>query len=184
MWGTVVQQAVRHGCASAPRSLLSPCPLCARDTTEDPWHPLACQSVRRRAITTRHDRGMDLVAKFARSCSVLARFEPKDAGSLVPDGELIFSQDAELVDLSGVHSLAPSHLHNSPQPGLAVEREGRPVSDEAVQRTIEAELGVATSRILERLLVATTFPGHQAMVGSRLPPSQMSNFPPSKPAEL
>jgi dethiobiotin synthetase/adenosylmethionine--8-amino-7-oxononanoate aminotransferase len=40
-------------------------------------------------------------------------------------------------------------------PHLAVEREGRPVSDEAVQRTIEAELGVATSANCEFVLVET-----------------------------
>ena len=43
-------------------------------------------------------------------------------GSLVPDGELIFSQDAVLVDLSGIHTLAPSHLEKSPTPGLAMDR--------------------------------------------------------------
>ena len=103
-------------------ALPSPCPLCSCVTVDDPWHPLACVAVRRRATTTRHDRGMHLVAEYARSCSVLARFEPKDAGSLVPDGELIFSQDAVLVDLSGIHTLAPSHLDKSPTPGLAMDR--------------------------------------------------------------
>ena len=113
---------LRLGLPPLLAALPSPCPLCSCDTIADPWHPLACVSVRRRATTTRHDRAMHLVADFARSCGVLSRFEPKDAGSLVPDGELIFSSDAVLVDLSGVHSLAPSHLRSSPSPGLAMER--------------------------------------------------------------
>jgi hypothetical protein len=68
-------------CASAcplfrSRCLLSA--LCAK-----PWHALACSAVRRRAVTTRHDGGMQLLVRFARSNGVLARFEPKDMGSRV-----------------------------------------------------------------------------------------------------
>ena len=113
---------LRLGLPPLTAALPSPCPLCSRDITDDAWHPFACASIRRRATTTRHDRAMHLVAEFARSCGVLARFEPKDAGSLVPDGELIFSLDAVVVDLSGIHSLAPSHLRDSSAPGLAMER--------------------------------------------------------------
>ena len=81
--------------------------------------------MRRRAVTTRHDRGMQLLVRYARSNGVLARFEPKDMGSRVPDGELIFPRKVETVDLTGVHSLAPSHLCASPTPGKAIERRGR-----------------------------------------------------------
>ena len=92
------------------------------DGTPDAWHPFACSSVRRRMVTTRHDRGMELLCRFARSCSVLASLEPKDFKSLVPDGEFFFSGFSALGDLSGVHPTAPSPLHASPQPGKAAER--------------------------------------------------------------
>ena len=88
------------------------------DGTPDAWHPFACSSVRRRMVTTRHDR----LCRFARSCSVIASLEPKDFKSLVPDGEFFFSGFSALGDLSGVHPTAPSHLQASPQPGKAAER--------------------------------------------------------------
>ena len=72
-------------------------------------------------VTTRHDNAMQLVCRYARSCGVLASTEPKDVGSLVPDGEFHFSSFSCLVDLRGVHSLAPSHLVISPNPGQAME---------------------------------------------------------------
>ena len=65
---------------------------------------------------------MQLLCRFARSNSVLARLEPKDESSLVPDGELFFADGTVLVDLSGDHSLAPSHLRSSPAPGQAMKR--------------------------------------------------------------
>jgi hypothetical protein len=68
---------------------------------------------------------MQLLVRFARSNGVLARFEPKDMGSRVPDGELIFPRKVTTVDMTGVHSLAPSHLRASPTPGKAIERRGR-----------------------------------------------------------
>jgi hypothetical protein len=88
-----------------------PCPMCKKgvdgEGNPDPWHPLACSAVRRRMVTTRHDRAMDLVCRYARSCSVIARTEPKDFKSLVPDAELFFASITLLTDLSGVHSLLP-----------------------------------------------------------------------------
>jgi hypothetical protein len=105
-----------------PFTLPAVCPLCRKHA--DPWHALACSAVCRRAVTTRHDRGMQLLVRFARSNDVLARFEPKVMGSRVPDGELIFPRKVVTVDLTGVHSLAPSHLRTSPSPGKA-ERRGR-----------------------------------------------------------
>ena len=81
--------------------------------------------MRRRAVTTRHDRGMLLLVRYARSNGVLARFEPKDMGSRVPDGELIFPRKVVTVDLTGVHSLAPSPLRTSRRPGKAILRRGR-----------------------------------------------------------
>ena len=103
-----------------------PCPMCMkgvhRDGSPDPWHPLACSAVRRRMVTSRHDRAMELVCRYARSCSVIARIEPKDFKSVVPDSELFFAAATLLTDLTGVHSLAPSHLHDSPTPGQAMER--------------------------------------------------------------
>ena len=117
---------LRLGLPPCAKDLPSPCPLCGKgvgvDGTPDAWHPFACSSVRRRMVTTRHDRGMELLCRFARSCSVIASLEPKDFKSLVPDGEFFFSGFSALGDLSGVHPTAPSHLHASPQPGKAAER--------------------------------------------------------------
>ena len=72
-------------------------------------------------VTTRHDSAMQLVCRYARSCGVLASVEPREVGSLIPDGEFHFSSFTFLVDLSGVHPLAPSHLVASPNPGQAME---------------------------------------------------------------
>ena len=118
-----VAMRLRIGLSPLPFALPTVCPLCGKHA--DPWHALACSAVRRRAVTTRHDRGMQLLVRFARSNGVLARFEPKDMGSRVPDGELIFPRKVTTVDLTGVHSLAPSHLHASPTPGKAIVRRGR-----------------------------------------------------------
>ncbi|MEY3082615.1 MAG: hypothetical protein RJA94_2600, partial [Pseudomonadota bacterium] len=115
-----VAMRLRLGLQPLPFALPARCLLCNKDA--DPWHPLVCAAVRRRAVTTRHDRGMQLLGCFARSCGVLMRFEPKDLGSRVPDGELIFPRKVVLVDFSGVHSLAPSHLRTSRRPGQAMER--------------------------------------------------------------
>ena len=102
-----------------------PCPMCKKgvdaEGNPDPWHPFACSAVRRRMVTTRHDRAMELVCRYARSCSVIARTEPKDFKSLVPDSELFFASKTLLTDLSGVHSLAPSHLERFPAPGQAMQ---------------------------------------------------------------
>ena len=114
---------LRLGLPPLPFALPAVCPLCRKSA--DPWHALACSAVRRRAATTRHDRGMLLLVRFARSNGVLARFEPKDLGSRVPDGELIFPRKVVTVDMTGVHPLAPSHLHTSRRPGKAVQRRGR-----------------------------------------------------------
>jgi hypothetical protein len=118
-----VAMRLRLGLPPLPFALPTVCPLCKKEA--DPWHALACSAVRRRAVTTRHDRSMQLLVRFARSNDVLARFEPKDMGSRVPDGELIFPRQIVTVDLTGVHSLAPSHLRSSRRPGKAIQRRGR-----------------------------------------------------------
>ena len=118
-----VSLRLRLGLPPLPFALPAVCPLCSK--AADPWHPLACSAVRRRAVTTRHDRGMLLLVRYARSNGVLARFEPKDMGSRVPDGELIFPRKVVTVNMKGVHTLAPSHLRTSRRPGKAIERRGR-----------------------------------------------------------
>ena len=112
---------LRMGLPPLALDLPSPCPLCGKGDG-DAWHPFACPAVRRRMVTTRHDRAMELVCRHARSCSVIARLEPKDFKSLVPDAELFFSATTILCDLSGVHPLSPSHLTSSPKPGKALDR--------------------------------------------------------------
>lgn len=99
---------------------LYPCLLCGFDCSDDPWHPFACPKTRRKYVTVRHDNAMRLLCSYARSCGVLARTEPKESGSLVPDGEFHFSRFTFLVDVSGVHPLAPSHLENAHRPGQAM----------------------------------------------------------------
>ena len=120
---------LRLGLPPLAHDLPSPCPLCNKgvgaDGTPDAWHPFACSAVRRRMVTTRHDRGMELVCRYARMCSVIASLEPKDFKSLVPDGEFFFSCLSALSDLTGVHPTAPSHLLASPQPGKALKRRVR-----------------------------------------------------------
>jgi hypothetical protein len=64
------------------------------------WHALGCQSLKRRSITIRHDRAMQVLLSFARSAGVLASLSPwpKDLSSLVPEGEFFFSCETVLVD--------------------------------------------------------------------------------------
>ena len=66
-----VAMRLRLGLPPLPFALPAVCPLCRK--AADPWHALACSAVRRRAVTTRHDRGMQLLVRFARSNGVLAR---------------------------------------------------------------------------------------------------------------
>lgn len=115
---------LRLGLSPMPFDLPPKCPLCLK-TTGDPWHPFACSATRRRMVTTSHDNVMSTVVRFARDCGAQARLEPKDLGSLVPDGEFFLSTGAVLVDASGVSSLAPSHLKGRKVPGRALASRAR-----------------------------------------------------------
>ena len=77
---------------------------------------------RRRSITVRHDRAMQLLVKYARSVGVLASLSPKDLSSLVPDGEFFLSRETVLVDLSGTHPLSPSLISSQNTSQSAIER--------------------------------------------------------------
>ena len=100
------------------------CPLCNRDTSEDPWHPFACEAIRRLSVTKRHDAAAYHFLAFARSNGCVANIVTKDPGSLIPDGELFLSGASILFDVSGAHSLAPSHLSASSAARTAIkERE-------------------------------------------------------------
>ena len=55
------------------------------------------------------------------SCGVVARIEPKEFKSLVPDAELNFAWGTVTCDLSGVHSLSPSHLARAAVHGRAMD---------------------------------------------------------------
>ena len=97
------------------------CPLCRKDMTHDQWHALSCVKTRRKAVTSRHDSAAQLLCRFARSNGALARVEPKDEGSLVPDGEVILPLKTILFDISGTHPAAPSYrTQNSRHPGAAI----------------------------------------------------------------
>ena len=55
------------------------------------------------------------------SNGALARIEPKDEGSLVPDGEVILPTKTILFDISGTHPAAPTYRSNNARhPGAAI----------------------------------------------------------------
>ena len=97
------------------------CPLCHRDTSADPWHPFACEAIRRLSVTRRHDAAAHHFMAFARSNGCLANIVAKDPNGLIPDGELFLASDSIFFDVSGVHTLAPSHLSPSSTARTAVE---------------------------------------------------------------
>jgi hypothetical protein len=100
---------------------LSSCPLCHKNMVHDQWHALSCVKIRRRAVTTRHDSAAQLLCRYARSNGALARIEPKDEGSLVPDGEVILPTKTILFDISGTHPAAPTYRSNNARhPGAAI----------------------------------------------------------------
>lgn len=89
------------------------CPLCSKDMTGDQWHAFSCVKLRRKAVTTRHDAMLNLLCRYARSNCCLARVEPKDESSLVPDGEIHLPSETVLIDVSGTHPNAPSHVRSA-----------------------------------------------------------------------
>jgi hypothetical protein len=102
------------------------CPLCHKDIAQDQWHALSCVKIRRKAITNRHDSAAQLLCRYARSNGALARVEPKDEGSLVPDGEVILPMKTILFDVSGTHPGAPSYRENNARhPGSAISARER-----------------------------------------------------------
>lgn len=109
------------GLAPFSNSLISNCPLCSEDIKNDQWHAFSCVKLRRKAVTVRHDAILYLLVKYAQSNAVLARVEPKDSASLVPDGEFILPHLTALIDVSGTHPSAPSYRPKSVRdPGSAI----------------------------------------------------------------
>ena len=96
-----------------PNVHLSTCPLCQADMKNDQWHALSCVKLRRKAVTTRHDSVGQLLCRYARSNGALARIEPKDEASLVPDGEIILPTSTILFDVSGLHPVALSYRRSN-----------------------------------------------------------------------
>ena len=92
---------------------LATCPLCRMDMSNDQWHAFSCVKLRRKAVTTRHDSVGQLLCRYARSNGALARIEPKDEASLVPDGEIILPTTTVLFDVSGVHPAALSYRRSN-----------------------------------------------------------------------
>ena len=127
---------LRLGLNPLPYDLPSPCPLCGKGDG-DAWHPFACSTIRRRSVTKRHDNAMDLVCRYARSCSVLASWQPKDLKSLVPDAEFHFAHRTVLADLTGVHVCAPSHLISA-RPGSALAARARSKTAKYIAQAREA----------------------------------------------
>jgi hypothetical protein len=109
-----------------PNLHLVSCPLCHRDMKMDQWHAFSCVKIRRKAVTTRHDSAAQLLARYARSNGALARIEPKDEASLVPDGEIILPTTTDLFDVSGTHPAAQSYrVNNARHPGAAIVARAR-----------------------------------------------------------
>ena len=77
-------------------------------------------------MTTWHDSAALLLCRYARSNGALARTEPKDEGSLVPDGEVILPMKTILFGISGTRPAAPTYWSNNARhPGAAISaREG------------------------------------------------------------
>jgi hypothetical protein len=116
-------------------SLPDTCPLCHKDMRDNRWHALGCQSLKRRSITIRHDRAMQLLVNFARSAGVLASLSPKDLSSLVPDGEFFFARETVLVDFSGT----PTHADTPLLPERPVRhREEAGLQDDKVLRQLSS----------------------------------------------
>ena len=111
MYDFELKVAVRLRAGLPPPGLcFTLCPLCSRAISDDPWHPFACEAIRRLSVTRRHDAAAHHFLAFARSNGCLANIVAKDPRSLIPDGELFLSCDSIFFDVSAVHSLAPSHL--------------------------------------------------------------------------
>ena len=96
------------------------CLLCDRDISADPWHAFACEAIRRLSITKRHDHAAYHLCEFSRSQGCLSNVVAKDPGALIPDGEIFLARDSIFFDVSGVHSLAPSHFRPHAPLGSAV----------------------------------------------------------------
>ena len=96
------------------------CLLCNRNISTDPWHAFACEAIRRLSITKRHDHAAYHLCEFSRSQGCLSNVVSKDPKALIPDGEIFLARDSIFFDVSGVHSLAPSHFRPHAPQGSAV----------------------------------------------------------------
>jgi hypothetical protein len=90
------------------------CPLCKSSMTLDPWHAFSCPTMKRKAITTRHDNAVRMITQHARNFGILSRLEPKDFKSLVPDAELFLTRETIDIDLTAAFPLAPSYTDLKP----------------------------------------------------------------------
>jgi hypothetical protein len=104
--------------------VLQPTCFCGKPLA-DAWHALSCPAVRRRAITTRHDKVLHEVASFARGAGVQTHVEPNDYDGCRPDAEMCFREGGVLVDVAISHPLAPSWLRDAARPLMVAERRAR-----------------------------------------------------------
>ena len=112
---------LRLGLAPFANVTYDVCPLCSAEMSDDQWHAFSCVKLRRKAVTTRHDSLLQLLCRYARSNCCIARVEPKDGASLVPDGEIHLPCETVLIDVSGTFPNAPSFRRRSAnRPGSAV----------------------------------------------------------------
>ena len=98
---------LRLGLAPTTAPLPSLCPLCKQEVANN--HHLYCRTLLRKTINQRHDRAQNGLARYARSNSCLVHITPKTSESRIPDLELVLVEGAWMIDLSGIHPLAPSY---------------------------------------------------------------------------
>jgi hypothetical protein len=86
------------------------------------WHAHSCPKLKRRAITTRHDRLLIVIRNFARRCGVPFYLEPNDYTGRRPDGDLAMAPGPVMTDVTVGHPLAPSYRSLPLQPLATAKR--------------------------------------------------------------
>ena len=86
--------------------------------TADPWHCMSCVSIRRKAVTARHDCVLNLLATFAKTHNCRVEVEPKvhrtkDGKRKRPDATLTLTEEQIMTDVSITHPTANSYVRTS-----------------------------------------------------------------------
>jgi hypothetical protein len=107
--------AVRHRLGLPPADDLPKACICGT-VLSDPGHFHSCPRLMPRAITTRHDHIVNLLARFFKRAGALVRVEAKVMGQsrIRPDLEIILPDQTLLVDIAVAHPAAPSRKSTRP----------------------------------------------------------------------